>query len=239
MNEQVQAIGSSRTPTRIALLTFPAFEPLDAIGPIEALQMLSHTEPLSLSVLAPTLDLQSTALPSGGASVSGPAFGVALAPTHTFTNALASVEAGEEIDVLLIPGGYGARTTPTDGPVVEFVRRVYPHVKYVITVCTGADIAARAGVLDGKRATTNKARWRDVANASPAVKWVRTARYVVDGNCWKSGGVSAGIDVTLAWIKEVFGEEKARNVANRMEYEWRDDRNWDPFAYMFGDGVDA
>ena len=72
----------------------------------------------------------------------------------------------------------------------------------------------------------------------PNVQWVKTARWVVDGNCWTSGGVSAGIDVTLAWIKEVFGEERARKTANIMEYEWKDDKSWDPFAYVWAEDID-
>lgn len=200
------------------------------MGPIEALQILSWTNKLELYVIAPTLDLMTTALPEGPISVSGPAFGVRVAPTHSFDTV------PDDLEVLIIPGGFGV-TSPTIGSTIEFVKKTYPKLKYLITVCNGADVAARAGVLNGKRATTNKMMWKSITDASPGVQWVKTARFIVDGNCWTSGGVSAGIDATLAWIKEVYGEEKARNVANLMEYEWRDDRNWDPFGYMFKDDI--
>ncbi|TFK79897.1 class I glutamine amidotransferase-like protein, partial [Polyporus arcularius HHB13444] len=123
---------------------------------------------------------------------------------------------------------------PTSAAPVSFIEKTYPKLKYLITICNGVELAARAGVLDGKRATGNKDTWQTTIAVRPQVHWVRVARYVVDGNCWTSGGVSAGIDATLAWIAHLYGEEVARKGANLMEYEWRDDRNWDPFAYIFG-----
>ena len=137
--------------------------------------------------------------------------------------------------MLLVPGGYGTRGSPPGlDEAVEFIRSRFPSLKYVITVCTGARLAARAGILDGKRATTNKSAWVDTKALAPDVKWVAHARWVVDGKCWTSAGVSAGIDVTLAWIEEVYGKEKATNVGNVMEYERHEDSRWDPFAVLHG-----
>ena len=163
----------------------------------------------------------------------GSNFGITVQPTHTFA------DPPPDLEVLIVPGGLGAHQAADAAPMIEFVKRVYPKLKYLITVCNGASIPARAGVLDGKRATTNKLYWQAVTAIGPKVNWVKTVRYAVDGNCWTSGGVTAGIDVTLAWIAKIFGQERARKTANIMEYEWRDDPNWDPFAYMFGDGLPA
>ncbi len=84
-------------------------------------------------------------------------------------------------------------------------------------MCNGAGLAARAGVLDGKRATTNKSVWARTIALGPKVKWVAEARWVTDGNVWTSSGVSAGIDVTIAFISAVYGEVNATNIANGME----------------------
>ncbi len=159
----------------------------------------------------------------------GSRFGVNVVPTHTHESV------PDDLDVLLIPGGIGV-IEDTAKPTIEFVKKTYPKLKYLITVCNGASLAAMAGVLDGKRATTNKAFWKAATAVGPNVNWVKTARYVADGKCWTSGGVSAGMDVTLAWMAKIYGQERARTAANIMEYEWRDDPNWDPFAYVFSEG---
>jgi transcriptional regulator GlxA family with amidase domain len=121
------------------------------------------------------------------------------------------------------------------GPVEAYIRTVFPSVKYVITICTGSAILAEMGLLDNRNATTNKSTWDDVVALGPNVKWVRKARWVVDNTegvtpVWSSSGVSAGIDVTFAFIEELYGEEMARNVSNVMEYTRHLDPNDDPFA---------
>ena len=107
-------------------------------------------------------------------------------------------------------------------------------MKYVISVCTGAGLVAKAGVVDGGRGTTNKRAFKEVVAWRPQVRWVAKARWVVSRNWWSGAGVSAGIDVTLAWIGEVYGVEVARDVAARMEYVWNEDWEVDPFAELCG-----
>ncbi|RPD53040.1 class I glutamine amidotransferase-like protein [Lentinus tigrinus ALCF2SS1-7] len=225
----------SKVPSKVGVLLFPGFEPLDVFGPVEAFHTISHqSTKIDLVWIGPTLDPVSTAPKEIVMTTVGSTVDTRVVPTHTYDNP------PEDLEVLLVPGGVGTRVqVPTSDAAVAFVKKTYPKLKYLITVCTGAGIAARAGVLDGKRATTNKYVWKTTTMTRPEVNWVRTARYVVDGNCWTSGGVSAGIDVTLAWMASVYGQEAARDAANHMEYEWRDDRNWDPFAYMFSDSEGA
>ena len=90
--------------------------------------------------------------------------------------------------------------------------------------------------MDGRRATTNKKSFREVMEWRPQVKWVGKARWVVDGKWWSAAGVSAGIDVTLAWVESIWGAQTARELARGMEYEWREDGSWDPFADIWGVG---
>jgi transcriptional regulator GlxA family with amidase domain len=123
-------------------------------------------------------------------------------------------------------------------PCIEFVARVYPSLKYLISICTGAVIVAQAGVVDGMRGTTNKRAWQWVTGLRPQVEWVEKARWHVDGKWWSGSGVSAGIDVAFAWIAEVFGEEVAAGCAVKMEYMRRMDPGDDPFAEIYGLGGD-
>lgn len=100
---------------------------------------------------------------------------------------------------------------------------------YVVTICTGSGVVARAGILDGKKATTNKIRFEFTEALRPQVNWVRQARWVVDGNIWTSSGISAGIDVTLAFIEKHYGRDLALEIAKYLEYEWHQDADRDPF----------
>jgi transcriptional regulator GlxA family with amidase domain len=101
-------------------------------------------------------------------------------------------------------------------------------------VCTGAALLACAGLLDGRRATSNKAVFRWVSSLGKGVDWVPEARWVEDGNVFTSSGGSAGIDMTLAVIASLEGRDAAVRIAERMEYEWHEDAAWDPFAKIHG-----
>lgn len=104
-------------------------------------------------------------------------------PTHSYSNP------PKDIEVLLVPGGPAANFGNVD-IVINYVQDTFPNLKYLLTTCTGAGIAARAGVLDGKRATTNKKAWSIITPMGPQVQWVSPARWTVDGNIWTSSGVS-------------------------------------------------
>ncbi|KAF7586246.1 hypothetical protein BBP40_009197 [Aspergillus hancockii] len=210
-------------PLRVGIALFPGFQALDAFGPLDCFNVLSWTHNLTLSILSSTLNPVTTKSPRSSA-----ALGQSIVPTHTFASK-------PPLDVLLVPGGLGSRgSSQPVVEVIEYIRDVYPSLKYLITVCTGSGLAARAGVLDGRRATTNKMAWDEMTALGSNVEWVRQARWVPDGNIWTSSGVSAGIDVTLAWIEEVFGKEVAEKIAHGMEYIRHEDPNDDPFAKLNG-----
>ncbi|CAG8031929.1 unnamed protein product [Penicillium salamii] len=210
-------------PFRIGVVLFPGFQALDAFGPMDCLNVLSRNHAVTLALLSSTLEPVTTKSP-----VSPHALGQAVVPTHTF-------EMAPSLDLLLVPGGLGSRgSSPAIEETISYIRHVYPTLKYLITVCTGSGLAARAGVLDGKRATTNKRAWAEITAVSELVEWVPHARWVVDGNIWTSSGVSAGIDVTLAWIEEVYGCHVAETIANGIEYTRHKDPSHDPFAELHG-----
>lgn len=137
---------------------------------------------MNLYLIAETLDPVTSEPASAAMNSKNSSFWPMILPTHTFANT-------PELDVLFVPGGAGVRA-PDVKNITDFIADRYPSLEYLITVCTGAGLAAKSGVLDGKRATTNKSAWSTVTAWGPNVNWIRQARWVVDGNIWTSAGVS-------------------------------------------------
>jgi transcriptional regulator GlxA family with amidase domain len=220
---------SNRLPSKIGIILFPGFQLLDATGPLDAFNLLSNQHTLQLVILAATLEPVSTQhwlLDEQGSN-----FGPSIVPMHTFA------DAPQDIDMLLLPGGMGARGPAGEsntGPVVAFLKSLDlsggGSIKHLLTVCTGSEILARTGILDNRRATTNKRAFNDVKAKHPNVNWVAKARWVRDGNIWTSSGISAGMDLAFAWMAEVWGEEVASYVADRSEYERNVDSGEDRYA---------
>ncbi|KAI0849998.1 class I glutamine amidotransferase-like protein [Daldinia vernicosa] len=206
-------------PTRFAVALYPGFQALDVFGPLDILNMLSKIRPLSLQVLSATLDPVLTQTSSSGHST-----GQSVVPTRTYADSV------DDTEVLLVPGGFGSRDPANVAPVVEYVRAAYPRLRYLLTVCTGSAVVATSGVLDGRRATSNKIAWEWATAQGPRVNWVRQARWVTDGNIWTSSGVSAGIDMMYAFVADQYGEDIAQTLADRAEYIRNTDPDFDPFA---------
>jgi len=93
---------------------------------------------------------------------------------------------------------------------------------------------AKTRLLDGKEATTNKIAFNWVIEQGPKVRWIPEARWVEDGKYFTASGVSAGIDMSLGLIEQIFDKKTSRQIANYAEYEWQEDKTWDPFAKSAG-----
>ncbi len=127
-----------------------------------------------------------------------------------------SFEECPKLDYLLVPGGIGARTQVNNRILVDFVANQGQHCQAVLSVCTGSFILHAAGLLSGKKATTHWGsleRLRALGNVQ-----VVEERYVRDGNVWTSAGISAGMDLMLAFIASVSGETAAGQVQSQAEY---------------------
>ncbi|KAI1505010.1 class I glutamine amidotransferase-like protein [Biscogniauxia marginata] len=210
---------SQQPPVKYAVALFPGFQALDVFGPVDILNLLSKTKPLELSILSATLEPVFTKSETSGHSI-----GQGVVPTHTFK------DCPDDIEVLLVPGGFGTRDKDSIQPVVDFIRSTYPKLRYLLTVCTGSAAVAMSGVLDGRRATSNKRAWEWATAQGSAVQWVRQARWVTDGNIWTSSGISAGIDMMYAFISDQYGDTVATDLATASEYIRKPDSNDDPFA---------
>ena len=120
--------------------------------------------------------------------------------------------------------------------MLDFLRQRAATAEMTMSVCSGSAILAKAGLLDGRRATSNK-QFFDLARAqSAAVQWVEQARWVEDGPFATSSGVSAGTDMALAVIAKLYGKEVAQQIAESTEYEWQQDSTRDPFARFLNKG---
>lgn len=134
-------------PTKFGVVLFPGFQALDVFGPLDALNSLSRITPLEFVTLAVTLDPVNTRVEAPGR------IGQSVLPTHTFD------DCPDGLEVLLVPGGFGNRDPAVTAPIVEFLKRIFPKLRYLLTVCTGSAIVAQSGLLDGRRATSNKRSW--------------------------------------------------------------------------------
>jgi transcriptional regulator GlxA family with amidase domain len=119
----------------------------------------------------------------------------------------------ERIDTLVLPGGDGAQHARNDRRLMEWIAAAAPRSRRVATVCTGAFLAAEAGLLDGRRVTTHWARARQLATEFPGIEVDADPIYIRDGKYWTSAGVTAGIDLALALVQDDLGVEAAQMVA--------------------------
>src|SRR5262245_39568886 len=183
----------------IGVVLFPGFELLDVYGPLEAFGHL----PEAFRIVQV-------------AEQAGP---VASAPGVRVV-ADASLADAPKLDWLLVPGGIGTRREVDNPRLLEWLRDRAATAERVTSVCTGAALLARAGLLDGHRATSNKAVFSWVRSQGPRVTWVPEARWVHDGRLSTSSGVSAGIDMALDLIARHVDAETTEALARAMEYEW-------------------
>jgi len=198
---------------KLGALIFPGFELLDVFGPMEMFGLLENEFTLELVA------------EKAGSVVSNQ--GLAACATTTIYDET-------EFDIVFVPGGSGTRNAVKNGSILEWITRTSRQAEYTLSVCTGSALLARSGVLDGRRATTNKAAFSWVVEQGPNVDWVKAARWVEDGPFITSSGVSAGMDMTLGAIALMHGRRTAEQVAQWCEYTWHENKNSDPFASMYG-----
>lgn len=130
--------------------------------------------------------------------------------------------------VLLILGGMGTRSLVTDNVFLSGLKELADSASYVLSVCTGSALLAAAGILSGRRATSNKYAFEWVKSTGDAC-WVGKARWVHDSKFYTSSGVSAGIDMALGFVADHYGKDVAEDNARKAEYIWNDNADSDPF----------
>jgi len=197
---------------RVGILVFDGVEVLDFCGPFEVFSVTRLDESRRREDPSP-FEVVLVAERAGTVTAVG---GLKVTPDHTLADC-------PSLDILVVPGGWGTRREIGNPVLLEWIGARGRAVETLTSVCTGAMLLGKAGLLDGRRATTH---WRSLgwmAESFPDVT-VETALHVVeDGNVFTSAGISAGIDMALLVVARHHGEEIARAAARTMEYPYPTD----------------
>lgn len=185
----------------IGLLLFEDLEELDLVGPWEVLSMATADLPASRVV----------GIAERSAAVRC-AHGLRLLPDHAFEDAPA-------LDVLLVPGGQGTRREVDNPVLIDWLRKAAERCRWVTSVCTGSLLLSRAGLTEGKRITTHWGFVAELRKRAPEAQVLEGVRYVRDGRLVTAAGVSAGIDMSLWLVGQIWDVERARRTQRMLEYD--------------------
>jgi transcriptional regulator GlxA family with amidase domain len=199
----------------IGAVLYPGFEMLDLFGPLEMFSILGP-EQVVIHTLA------ASAGPVPAALGTSPDQGPQVVASYAFSDA-------PPVKLVLVPGGVGSVAALEDEQLLAFLRSCAERGCIIASVCTGSAVLARSGVLDGHRATSNKQVFALARRQSDQVQWEEAARWVEDGDRWTSSGVSAGMDMSIALIRKLFGPDAAEWVCRGAEYRAQASSEDDPF----------
>lgn len=189
---------------KVGILLFDEVEVLDFAGPFEVFSITEYGESKEKA-----FEVFTVAQTDGVVKARN---GLKIQPDFTFQTV-------GKIDLLVIPGGYGAEEIEIHNKtVINWIRKTGFEAEIISSVCTGAFLLAEAGFLDGKKATTH---WMDIERLKrdyPQVTVLQDAKFVDAHPVITSGGISAGINMSLYIVKKLLGEEIARQTARRMEF---------------------
>lgn len=184
---------------QIGILVFPDVEELDFIGPFEVLSYINKLRPDSVRIKF----ISETLSPVKAFN------GLNFLPDCTLENP-------PPLNVLVVPGGKGRLAAMNNENLLRFIRNNQNTSQFVTSVCTGAFLLAKAGLLAGKKATTYHTAFAELAEYGVEVT---TAKVVQDGKVITAGGVSSGLELGFYLLRELFGGELAQEVADRIEYK--------------------
>lgn len=187
---------------KVAVLLYDGVEEIDYAGPIEVFGASGFDVFTVAQTKSPVTSV----------------YGLQLLPDHDFSDA-------PNADVLLVPGG-GVKLAWKNPALLTWIRQRSREVRIVMSVCSGAFILGKAGLLDGVSSTTTSSMRDQLAKNFPSTQ-VRAARYVDSGKIITTAGLSAGIDGALHLVARESGERSAQAAARYMEYDWAPSRQSD------------
>ena len=188
------------------LVMFPNAEELDFVGPWEVFTVSSMIRNKGTLPEGDVFTIAETEAPVRCNK------GMRMVPDFTFENAPLP-------DIVLVPGGMGTRREVENATMISWIRKSAAHAKWTTSVCTGALLLAEAGLLEGKPATTHWGFIEGLREHGKTGEVKENIRYVRAGNVLTAAGVSAGIDMALWLVGELFGADHARETQRYMEYD--------------------
>lgn len=191
----------------VGILIFDEVEVLDFCGPFEVFTVTGRREQLDLFRVHTVAEAARPIRARGGLSVN---------PETTLADAVSP-------DILVVPGGFGTRREMNNPAVTEWIARTARDAEIVLSVCTGALLLAKAGLLAGLAATTHHAAFDLLEEVAPRTRVERQCRIVDNGKIVVAAGVAAGIDASLHVVARLHGQARASETARYMEYyRWPD-----------------
>lgn len=189
----------------VVILLFPDVEVLDFAGPFEVFSVSSRwSDPPAFNVVT-------------AAQTPGPV----LARNGLSVNPHFLLENCPQPDLLVVPGGQGTRKEIDNPSLIGWIRRAAEKAELVLSVCTGALLLARAGLLDHLKATTHHGSIELLRKIAPTTTVHEDVRFLDNGKVITSAGIAAGIDASLHVVGKRLGLEQAQKTARQMEYPWQ------------------
>ncbi len=189
----------------VAILIFDEVEVLDFCGPFEVFSVAGRCDDLNPFTVYTVAEKSKPIIARNHLSVN---------PRYTIVDC-------PQPHILLVPGGYGTRREMGNTTLIDWIKGRSPEVELVLSVCTGALLLAKAGLLEGMAATTHHSAIGLLKELAPNTTIQEGNRIVDNGRIIVSAGISAGIDMSLYVISKLLGEEQALKTARYMEYDWK------------------
>lgn len=201
----------------VAILIFDDVEVLDFCGPFEVFSITGKhdgSDPFNVYTVAEKTPISARN-------------NLSVNPKYTF-------ETCPQPDILIVPGGggrradgtpYGTRREMDNKVLLEWINKFYPKTEHILSVCTGALILAKAGLIENIAATTHHQAFDELRAVAPNTEIREGERVVDNGKIIFSGGISAGIDASFYLVAKLLGKEAAKTTATYMEYDWKVTQN--------------
>ncbi|MGH9981358.1 MAG: DJ-1/PfpI family protein [Nitrososphaeraceae archaeon] len=200
---------NKKIPLIVGILIFDDVEILDVAGPFEVFavtrlndeQQLQQSSPFKVYLISET-NKQIIAIG-----------GLRFTPDVTINNS-------PELDLLIIPGGWGTRKESKNKILVKWIGNQFTKDRLIASVCTGSTLLGKAGLLDGRNATTHWLAFDFLQESPPKARILKNVRFTLTEPIFTSAGISAGIDLALRIVSHFFGIEVGQATARHMEYPY-------------------
>ncbi|PTM54638.1 DJ-1/PfpI family protein [Desmospora activa DSM 45169] len=192
-------------PISVGIFLFEGVEVLDFAGPFEVLSVTQFEQ-----------DWKAKPFQVATFSESGETIvarnGLKILPNDSFCSA-------PPFDIIVIPGGPGIENEFYNAATIQWLKERMEHVQVMASVCTGAFLLAKAGLLNGKQVTTHWASIEELQNRFPDTTVMKKVKFVDQGKIITAAGVSAGIEMSLHLVDRFYGNEMAKKTARYIEYD--------------------